>query len=253
MHPVLVRVGPFTLYSYGLMVALAFGTTMYLAVRRAGKYGLGQEEVANLGIVCILSGIIGARLLYVVMNLDYYITYPKEIFALWHGGLVYVGGIVGGIIGGVIYIRAKGMPGWRVADLIAPLIALGHGIGRIGCFLNGCCYGKPTNLPWGVVFKAESEAGHAFPGIPIHPTQLYESLVEFAIFIVLTLYERKKRVDGSLILLYVLLYGTARFMLEYLRADAPHTPFGLTIFQIGVLPVMVIAAFLLWRLRRKYS
>lgn len=235
MHPILVKFGAVHIYSYGAMMAVAFLAFAYFASRRACALGMNGEEIINLSIYLIIAGLIGSRILFILLNMDYYRQNPFEIFMVWKGGLVWYGGFISAFAAALIYMRAKRMPVIRTLDLLAPYLALGQAIGRIGCFLNGCCYGKPTTLPVGVVFN-EIQG-------PVHPAQLYESAAMLIVFLIL-----RKRVpgDGKTLLVYLILYSSFRFFVEFLRGDNPSVMMGLTISQlisIGVFASSVI----LWK------
>ncbi len=235
MHPILFKIGPVQLYSYGAMLAVAFLVVTFLARRRANSLGMNGDDILDLCIYLIVSGLIGARLLFILLNLDYYRQRPLEIAMLWKGGLVWYGGLISAILTAIIFLRAKKIPLLKTGDLMMPYVALGQAIGRIGCFLNGCCYGTPTTLPVGVTF----DAAHG----PVHPTQLYESLAMFIVFLVL---RRRTPGNGKTLFLYLILYSAFRFFNEFLRGDNTAALLGLTVYQ--VISVMIFAiAVILWK------
>ncbi|MBI3319438.1 MAG: prolipoprotein diacylglyceryl transferase, partial [Candidatus Omnitrophica bacterium] len=182
MHPHLLRIGPWSISSYGAMLAVAFLLVVGL-LRHAtthvlrGHVPLTEAAVMDWAVWAVMGGILGGRLLYVVLNWEMYRLEPSEIVALWHGGLIWYGGLAGGVLGTAIYLRTHHHPFLRGMDQVIPFIPLGHAIGRIGCFLNGCCYGKPTTAWFGVQFP-----GH--PG-PVVPTQLIESAGLVVLFAIL--------------------------------------------------------------------
>ena len=159
MHPIIVEIGPVTIYSYGVVVAVGFITAAWLAARQAASEGLSPEGILDIALVCIISGIIGARLLHVLLNLPYYMHSPAEILMLNRGGLAFQGGFFAAIAAGVLYAKRAGLSFLRAADIMAPYIALGQAIGRIGCFLNGCCYGAFTGSYFGFLFMAFENIG----------------------------------------------------------------------------------------------
>lgn len=231
MHPVLVKIYGIPIYSYGLMLAIAYLICVALALYRANSIGIAPHHILDLSVYILISGIIGARLLYVAMNLSYYLGHPVEIFLLQKGGLAFHGGFVLALIAGVFIVKRRGLPLGKIADLIILYLPLAHAIARIGCFLNGCCYGKPTGAAWAVQFPSHSLAVHQFgPDHFIHPVQFYSSLVNLGIFLMLVL--RKKRFEGELIFDYMILYGAGRFILEIWRADNPVVFWGLSTFQL---------------------
>ncbi len=225
MHPRLITTPYFVLYTFGVLFALAFVTALWWMMRTARREGLDRERIASLGLWIIIGGVLGAKLMMVLRLLPDYIANPSDLWSL--ATLQSAGDFYGGFFGALIasllfFARHPDVPRWRTADICAPAIALGHGIGRIGCFMAGDDYGKPTDLPWGVVFRdpVATEIGGTPLGIPLHPVQLYESLTCFALFIFLVWLRRRKRFEGQIILAYAMLYALARFMLEYLRGDA---------------------------------
>ncbi len=238
MFPILFHWGPLTLYSYGVMLALGFLAASQLVARRAAAFGLDPAAVQTLGLVALLAGILGARLAYLALNWEFFRFHPTEILRLDHGGLVFYGGLAGGLLGGFCYVRKKGLPLVKMLDLMTPPLVLAHAIGRLGCFLNGCCYGKPTSVPWAVVFPQD--------GIARHPTQLYESGALLLLFFFLSWLERRRLPAGSLALGYGLLYGIWRFGIEFLRGDNPPVALGLTVFQWISVPLVLIFAGLLF-------
>ncbi|KPK40116.1 MAG: hypothetical protein AMJ78_07535 [Omnitrophica WOR_2 bacterium SM23_29] len=235
MYPVLFKCGPIHIYSYGVMLALAFLLATFLARRRAISIGMDGDTILDLGVYLIVSGILGARLLYVLLNLEYYKDNPFESLTIWRGGLAWYGGFTLAILVAIWFSRAKVLPLLKTCDLIIPYVALGQAIGRIGCFLNGCCYGKPTTLAIGVRFGPAQA--------PVHPTQLYESAAMFLVYLIL---RGRRPGDGKTFFLYLIFYSTFRFFVEFLRGDNPQVFMGLTVFQI--ISIIVLAtAIILWK------
>ncbi|RJP72130.1 MAG: prolipoprotein diacylglyceryl transferase [Candidatus Abyssobacteria bacterium SURF_17] len=225
MHPILFKIGSFELYTYGALLAAAFLAAIYFATREGERVGLKPELAADLGIIIILSAIVGARLFYILFyDLRYTLEHPGELLHLRQAGLVYYGGLLFAVGASLIYCRLKHAPIPLVMDITAPSIALGQAIGRIGCFMSGCCYGTPTWVPWAVKFPALEHARH--------PTQLYESVVTFAIFAALMKFRRHKKQNGQVMWLYAVLYAPARFVLEFFRGDNPPVLWRLTISQV---------------------
>jgi phosphatidylglycerol:prolipoprotein diacylglycerol transferase len=153
----------------------------------------------------------------VLTHWDEYKTDPLAMVRLWEGGLMLYGGYILAIFGGILYVRGAGLPAWRVGDAAAPAMALGIGIGRLGCFFNGCCYGLPTNLPWGIKFPPESYSSSVFPGERLHPSQLYMSGAGFLLFAVLLVLDRKRRFDGWLFWTYIAMDAGLRFLIDFTR------------------------------------
>ncbi len=216
MHPILIELGPFKIYSYGFMLALSFLVGIVLAGRRAEKRGVSREIVQDLSIILIILSVVGSRTLYIVTHRDHYHSLV-DIIALWEGGATYYGGLVFALAGALLYLRRKGVPFLRMADICAPSIALGIFLTRIGCFLSGCCFGSPTECPLAVTFPPDSPAGFLYPGSAVHPAQLYSSFYGIVIFVVLILFDRKRLRDGFIFALLCLLYGAARFTVDFFR------------------------------------
>ena len=235
MHPVLFRIGSCSIYSYGAMLALAFLACSFLAKRRAVSIGMDGEKILDLMIVLIISGVIGGRLFFVLLDLEYFRSRPLDIFKLWEGGLVWYGGLILAVISGAAFLRIYKMPLLKTADLMIPYVALGQAIGRIGCFLNGCCYGKATTLPIGVVFNPKQGA--------VLPTQLFESIAMFIVYLVL---RRRVPSNGRTLLQYLILYSAFRFCIEFLRGDNMLTVMGLTFSQVVSIVVFAMAV-ILWK------
>ncbi len=223
MLPFLLDFGDWGVPTYGVMAALGLVLGLSLNVRLAKREGLDGDKCWDLGILAILSGIVGAKILLLVQKWEHYSAHPREIFSwdtLQSGGVFY-GGLVAALAVSLWYMRRNRLPLLKTCDVFAPGVALGHAVGRLGCFAAGCCYGKPTDLPWGVTFT--SELAHRLVetplGVPLHPTQIYEFLVELANFGVLMLIFRRRSFDGQVIGAYLFLYGFARYFLEFLRGD----------------------------------
>ncbi|MBL7191365.1 prolipoprotein diacylglyceryl transferase [bacterium] len=224
MYPVIFKIGRFELHTYGVMFALAFTAAIIIAVRRGKKYGFGFDQVYNTSMIIILSSLIGTRLAYVVLHLDEFRGRWLDIInpfqssgVIGIAGMVLLGGVIGGVIGGVLYLRLKKLSIGKMVDVYAPPLTIGIAIGRIGCFMNGCCFGKECHLPWGVVFPPDSWAHAVFSGAPVHPTQLYECLYTLLIFFVLLKLEKLKKFHGFIFAVFLILYGFFRIINESLR------------------------------------
>lgn len=218
MHPILFRFGPLTIHTYGLLVAVGFLIGLGFAVRQARKEGIPADKIIDLGFYILLTAIIGSRLGFILINASYYIKNPLDIFKIWEGGLVFYGGVLLAVPTAIWYVKKNGLGIWRMADVFAPSIAIGHAIGRLGCFFAGCCYGKTAeSLPWAVTFTDPECLARI--GIPLHPTQLYESAGEFINFLILITLRRYKSFNGQLFMTYLLLYSVLRFIVESFRGD----------------------------------
>jgi len=220
------------LHTYGLLIATAFLVAMQLAGRSARRAGLDRERVMDLCFWILLAAMVGSRILFIMVNWQDYAHDPASIFAFWKGGLVFYGGFIGAVLVSIWYMRKHRMPFFPYADAIIPSVAIGHAIGRLGCFAAGCCWGAACDarLPWAAKFPPESlayqsqAASHLLaPGalytIPIHPTQLYESLGELGIFVALTLWRGRKRFHGEILALWLMLYAPLRALVETMRGD----------------------------------
>lgn len=258
MKPVLTNIPiPFTsitipIASYGVMLAIAFLIGIYIASKNWEKLGYDPEFMINTSIYGMLFTLIGARLFYTIQNhYDYFsLAHPSKIinvFKVWEGGLVFYGGLIGGITGTVIYVWKKKQPLLNFLDSIAPSIGLGHFFARIGCFLNGCCYGRPTDLPWGIKFPQGSNPARHYSG-HIHPTQLYESFSGIILFALLYYMFKNRKFQGQVFFSYLLLYSIIRFTIEFFRGDAIRGVYGpLSTSQwVGVLLFPISLVFLLY-------
>ncbi len=223
MFPKILDLGPLTIHTYGLLLALAFIAGIWLASRNAARAQLNPDAIWNLGLIIIFSALVGAKLLLFVSDYSYYSQNPREIFSLatLRSSGVYYGGLLLALVASAWYMHRAKLPGWRVADITAPGIALGQAIGRIGCLSAGCCYGKPTTLPWGITFTNPYSAENVgVPlNVPLHPTQIYESIGSFLLFIYLMWRLGRKHFTGQVILEYLALYAMLRFVIEFFRGD----------------------------------
>jgi len=252
MHPILFQFGSIKIYAYGFFIAVGFILALVFAVRRARREGIPFENVVDLFFYTVLSAFLGARILFVLINFDDYRQNPLHIFRLWEGGLVFYGGLIPAALVAFLYMRRRRLPAWKLADLISPLITLGLFFGRIGCFLAGCCYGKETSLPWGVVFKNPESL--ALLNVPLHPTQLYDAANGLAIFLFLNWMQKRKTFDGQIFWLFLFLYSITRFLIEIFRGDPRGFLFGgllSTSQAVGVL-LAIFSLFMLFYMREKY-
>lgn len=249
MHPVLVEFGFFRIFTYGLLVASGFFFAILLASHQSKKEGLDPQTILDLCFYILLSAILGARILYVVVEYKFFLTSPLDVFKVWKGGLVYYGGLILAGCFSVYYLRKKQLPIWKVADILAPSIALGQSIGRWGCFFAGCCYGVKTDVPWAITFH--DPLSLAPLNVPLHPTQIYLSLNALLIFAFLLWLRKRKSFDGQLFWTYGVLYSIGRFVIEYFRGD-DRGYFGLlsTSQFIGIFS-LALSAFMWANLRHK--
>ena len=246
MHPIAFHFGLLTIRWYGVMMAVAFFAGLWTASRRARTVNVPGEIIADLTLWVMIGGILGARFVYVA-------TYWKqefadqplsEIFMVQHGGLVYYGGLIGATIFGTGYLAWKKLPIWKITDITAPSIALGSVFGRIGCLLNGCCYGRACDLPWAIRFPA----AHETHGLPVHPTEIYDALLNFILYLGLAWLFRRRKFDGQVFAAFFIGYAICRAMVEIFRGDYPadHIHGGIfTSAQLLSLPIL-IAGLALW-------
>jgi phosphatidylglycerol:prolipoprotein diacylglycerol transferase len=257
MFPRLLELGPITLYSYGLLLALAYLAGLRLALIRARARGLNGDRVMDLGIWIIVSALVGAKLLLLYQDWHLFTTDPRQLLSLAQSGGVFYGGLILAVVVALWYIRRHQLPMWTTTDVFAPGIALGHVIGRIGCFLAGCCYGKETTVPWSVVFTdpfALANAGTPL-NVHLHPTQLYESGAEAVILAGLLYFEKRGRAfPGRTFWSYMLAYAVSRFVIEFFRGDRGRGLYfgdAVSLSQIISIVLVPLSVVMLWWLSRQ--
>jgi phosphatidylglycerol---prolipoprotein diacylglyceryl transferase len=252
LFPRLVQFGNFFLPTYGVLAALGLIVGLMVAVHLGRRSRIDPEKMWNEGIIAVIAGVLGAKLLLIINDWSRYSKHPAEIFSLatLQAAGVFSGGLLLAILACYLYAVRAQMPKLKTADAFAPGIAIGHAFGRLGCFAAGCCYGKATNLPWGVTFKnplANQLVGTPL-GVSLHPTQLYEFLVEVIIFVLLMILFRRKSFDGQIAALYMFLYGIGRYFLEFVRDDPERgSMFGgiMTVTQFIAI-LLVIGGAVMW-------
>ncbi len=245
MHPIAFQLGPFTIHWYGVLVALGFLVGLWTASRRAPRAGIAAEKILDLGPWLIIGAILGARTLYVstYWHQQFADKPLVEIFMVWRGGLVFYGGLIGASLACVLYAHRKRLPLWRVADILAPSIALGQGIGRIGCLLNGCCYGRACAWPWAIRFPAGHDTHPlGLPAMPVHPTQVYESLLALGLYAALAWLFRRKKFDGQVFALFLVGYALLRSFVELFRGDYPVYYLGGRVTPAHLVSVVIFVA-----------
>ncbi len=246
MYPVLFKLGPLTIHTYGLLVALGLIIGLFTIRALSESSGIRPGDVTDIAFSMIIWGIIGSRAAYVLLNLNYYLAHPIDIIKIWQGGLVFSGGLVLSIIALTFHIRKKGLNFWETCDLFSIGVAIGQAIGRLGCFSAGCCYGKPADIPWSVVFKNPDSLAPL--NIPLHPTQLYHALSSFIIFLILLILRRKRKFQGQVFIWFLILHSTGRLLIERFRGDwrgfIPGTQMSVT--QLITLLVLIGAIVLLF-------
>jgi phosphatidylglycerol:prolipoprotein diacylglycerol transferase len=253
VHPIAFQLGSLPIHWYGVMIALAFLAGLWTAMRRARRENIAGEKIADLVFWIMIAGMVGARAVYVTTYWDEFAHQPiSEIFMIQHGGLVYYGSVIGAAIALFIYVRWKKLSYLKIADILAPSFALGNAFGRIGCLLNGCCYGRVCHLPWAIRFPSQSEGawqqhfqaglvGRGDPSLPVHPTEIYDALLNFALYLFLAWLFRHKKFNGQVFATYLIGYAIFRSIVEYFRGDYPsdHVHNGLTSGQMVSIPIFI--------------
>jgi phosphatidylglycerol:prolipoprotein diacylglycerol transferase len=247
MYPKLISIGSFYIPTYGVLVALGFLTGLMIALRLSRRIGLPQEKITNLAVYCAIGGIAGAKLFMFFFDAPYYWAHPGEIFSLQtlQAAGVFHGGFIVALLVAIFYMVRQKLPVWPTMDAFAPGVAIGQAIGRLGCFAAGCCWGRECDLPWGVRFHSDFAAPVPLDK-PLHPVQLYESVCDFAIFYILYRRFNRTHPPGQIIGLYLVLYSTVRFVIEFFRVHEQSLvgPFSLT--QWIALALLVVGALMLW-------
>ncbi len=254
MHPLLFEVGAFPVYTYGVLLAAAYLGGLWFAVRRARARGLNPDRVMDLGIWIIASALVGAKLLLLVVDFDYYRHHPADLLNVVRSAGVFYGGLIVAVLVAIWYMRRVKLPLWPTADAFAPGIAFGHVVGRMGCLMAGCCWGKPTDVPWAITFTnplAEANVGTPL-GVPLHPTQIYEAAAELLILIALLATERRGRnFAGRTFWFYMLAYAISRFIIEIFRGDPRGSIGVLSTSQLISVILVPVSIYMLVRLGRK--
>ena len=242
MHRIIFTIGPVTIYSYGFCVAVGVALAVIMSVRQAEKEGLKPADMLDIMTAMILGGIVGGRLLFVLINWEIYASNPLAIFNLSEGGMAFQGALVFSLLAGAVLSGRKKISFWKISDIIAPYLALAHSIGRIGCFLNGCCYGKQVFSGPSVVFPGEVAQRI--------PTQLYSSAGLLAIFVLLLWLRGKKTFDGYLFAAYLMVYAVFRGFMDIFRGDELVRVNGFTLSQVISIGIFILGA-CIYLIRRK--
>lgn len=253
MHPILFSIFGLEIKTYGTLIAIGILCALFYIMKQAERENLDVQNALDITLYLVISGIIGARILYVIVDFRYYRDDLLSIFKVWEGGLVFYGGFLAALAVGYFLLKRKKMPPWKFIDIFATALPLGHAFGRVGCFSAGCCYGRETDVPWAVTFTNTDSLAYPVLGLHIHPTQIYESIFNLIIFFILHLSLRKKKFDGQNAILYVILYGTARFFLEFFRGDDRGFLFE-NLFStsqgVALILVPVAIAFFIYKMRQ---
>lgn len=254
MHRTLFDIGSVSIHLYGVMLAIAFWLGIELSTRLAKKRGLDGTSIIDLGIIVLVASVVGARLLYVITHAAEYQHDLVGVFRVWEGGLTFYGGFAAGVIAGVGFLKRQGLPILGVTDIVAPQIALGISLARIGCFLNGCCFGIESDLPWACTFPQDSQAGWVMAGAAVHPTQLYSAIANFIIFVILLKLLKRGFGRGIVFFTFLVMYGVWRFAIDYLRYYEDNVRLriasaSVTWYQVASAGVAVVGVILLLRAR----
>lgn len=224
MHPILFELGPLSVRTYGLLLAVSFLVGIILALRRSRARGLDQNKMINMSLLIMLAGIVGARIMYVIPHWNEFSANPLDIVSPFQSsgsigltGLTMYGGFIAAVLVSILYLRVNRLSVWKACDAFAPSIALGIGISRVGCFMNGCCFGLPTESALGVVFPAFSAAGSFYPDVALHPAQLYNAVLGFGLFGLLLWLDRKPRFDGFIFAVLLISEPVTRFIVDLFR------------------------------------
>jgi len=238
MHPILFHIGDFPIYSYGVMFFLAFAAAILLVRYRLSRYGVEPSSIYLLAALMAITGVIGARIFYVIGHFSEYSSNWGRLFDVNTAGMVFYGGLLFCIPVGIMAVKRMRLPLGKLADAVGLALPLSLAIARVGCFLNGCCGGKPTDLPWAVTFPGSLSA--------VHPTQVYEMILDLSVFFALLLISKRLTKDGDLLLLSIAAYGIIRFVMEFFRAHS--NPMAAPFFQaLSAAIVAVTAGILLYR------
>ena len=246
MRPELIEIGGMTIYSYGVMIAIAFVVGIFYALKQAPKEGFKEDHILEVLILVIVLAAVGSRFVFVARNFEFYRhEFMWGMLGFRDGGLVFHGGFIFAALGVLAYSYYRRYSFFKLMDIGAILVAIGYPITRIGCFLNGCCYGTPSDLPWAVVYPAVDD-------ISRHPTQLYSSLLMVVVLVILLYLRKHKYFDGYLLSWFLVLYGIYRFVVEFVRVN-PEMMWGLTAPQVVALGFIVVGILILAIQRKRYS
>lgn len=253
MYPDIVSIGSLTIHTYGLFVALGFAAAVFLSAWLGKSDGLPLNLILDIAFVGIVWAIVGSRLFYILLNLEHFRLHPLDAFKIWQGGLVFSGGLVAAALALILYLKKRRVAILPTADIVAPGLALGQGIGRIGCLFAGCCYGRPSDLPWTVVFRHPDSLAPLY--VSLHPTQVYAAAGGIVLFIILLIILKRRLFPGQVFVWYMILHSTFRLIEERFRGDyrglVPGTEMSVT--QLLTLIVLVGSVISLYIIKSKDS
>lgn len=251
VHKVAFQLGDFPIYWFGILIAIGFFAGLWSASRRAAQAGLQSEAIVDLGPWLVGGALVGARALYVISywNEQFASRPLSEVFMIRQGGMVYYGGFMGATLVGILFLKYRGIPLWKAGDVLAPSIPLGQTFGRLGCLMNGCCFGRSCELPWAIHYPGD----HPSFGAGVHPTPIYESMLCLGLYGALALLHRRKKFDGQVFACYLIGYALLRALVECFRGDYPVKYGGglLTPAHMVSAGVLAVGAILYWRLKPK--
>ncbi len=247
MHPILFKIGPITIYTYGVMVALGIFFGSWILLKLSDREGIPREDVIDTAFWSVVSGFLGARLFFFIYNPEYLHPWYRVLF-IWQGGLVWYGGVLFGTLTAIYFIWRRKIPLWKFADIVSIALSVGLGFGRIGCTMAGCCYGKVCHAPFAIVFTNPHSAAPL--NVPLWPTEPVSSAANFLIAGILYLIYRKRRFPGEVFGFYLILYGIFRFLIEFVRAT-PKEILGVFSNNQIISIIMVSAGILILIYRKK--
>lgn len=249
MYPILVQFGHFEVRSYGVIVALAFIAALWLSTREARRKGVDPGLIQDFAVWALVGGIIGARLYFVTFSDPiHFLQNPWEILAVWRGGISIIGSLIGGALAALWFTRRRGISFWKLADTVAPGLALGQTLGQFACLANGDSYGRPTDLPWAITYTDPRSLAPL--NIPLHPIEIYEMAAYFLVFLLVWATRRRFKVEGFSFLTYLAAYGVARFSMEFFRGHPAIFAVGLPaaqVFSVFLILISLLSFFLLGR------
>lgn len=251
MYPILVQLGHFEVRSYGVIVALAVIAAVWLSTKEARRKGIDPALIQDFALWALLGGIIGARLYFIVFSEPArFLQNPWEILAIWRGGIGVIGSLMGGALAALWFAHRRGISFWRLADTVAPGIALGQTLGQLACLANGDSYGRPSDFPWAITYT--DPRSFAPLNIPLHPVEIYEMAVYFVVFLLVWKTRRRFKVEGFSFLTYLAAYGVARFVMEFFRGHPAIFAAGLPAAQVfsGILILAALSSFVVLRKSR---
>ena len=243
MYPILFKTPWFNVYAYGTLLALGYAVGTFWILREAGKAGISREAVFDMLLLQMVVGVLGSRFLYLVEYAPDKLTL-RDFFNFEGGGLTFYGAVISSFLFDLIYLKWQRIPFWQVMDCVGFGLPLGITLARLGCFLNGCCHGGPTAMPWGVVFPKVGPH-------PVHPTQVYESLAGLSIFLILQRFRHKQRNHGEIFLSCMALYGALRFLIEIWRADNPVFLMGMSLSQVVGIGAIIVSHLIWLQIRKR--